>query len=171
MVSNRSLDRLAEVVDISTYLQAHGLTPHNLVSRDHSGLLLTRGGYVIDVSEALRDISLVITLADARHRLWVTAEGAQDTCAQLGIALPAMHLSPTGAHHVCAAFLSHMQDKLQSLQEELPPVVALLEHVAQRGGLELVAHVAPPPPFHQHPHVKPLPNERLALYRTAVVLH
>lgn len=171
MVSNRSLDRLVEVAEFAAFVQAQGLAPHNLVGHDHSGLLLTRGGFVIDVSEALRDISVVITLADASHKLWLTAEGAQDVCAQLGIAVPALSLGPEAAGRVRDAFLSHMDDKLHSLLAELPPTVALLNHVVERGGLASVAAVAPAPPFHRHPYVKPLPIERLALYRMAVVLH
>lgn len=171
MVSNRSLDRLVDARDFSAFVRAHRLVPHNLVNLDHNGLLLTRGGFVIDISEALRDISVVITLADARRKLWVSAEGAQDMCARLGIVLPELHLGRVDEARVRDAFLSHMDDKLRSLLEELPPVVALLERVAECDGLAQVADLTPPPPFHQHPYVRPLPNERLALYRMAVVLH
>jgi hypothetical protein len=170
MVTNRSLDRLVDVKEIAVFAQQQRLLPHNLVGHDHSGLLLTRGRFVIEISEALRDISLVITLADARGKLWVSAEAAQDMCAQLGIEPAPLCLSPTGEHGVRAAFLSHMDQKLHSLLDELPPTVALLNHVDGHGGLGRVAELAPPKPFHLQPHVKPLPTERLALYRMAVVL-
>lgn len=170
MVSNRSLDRLIAVKDIANFVQRQGLLPHNLVGHDHSGLLLTRGAFVIEIAEALRDISLVITLADVKRKLWVSAESAQDLCDRLGIAAPPLGLSPAAEGGVRAAFLSHMDQKLHSLCDELPPTVALLNHVDGPDGLGRVAGIAPPEPFHLQPHVKPLPTERLALYRMAVDL-
>ncbi|MBX3608934.1 MAG: hypothetical protein KF871_03485 [Hydrogenophaga sp.] len=170
MVTNRHLDRLVESRNLAAFVRRHRMAAHNLVGHEHSGLLLTRGVFLIDISEALRDISVVISLVDARHRLCVAAEGVRDMCAQLGVAVPTLDLAVDDEACLRDAFLSNMDQKLHSLIEELPAVVALLNHVDGQGGLPLVATLAPAAPFHEHPYVRALPAERLAQYRMAVVL-
>lgn len=168
MVSNRNLALLADVPEIGALWARAGLQWHNVHSADHCSLLLVHGSYVVELSEALRDNGVMITLADAAARLWVPAQGAVAICKRLGIAAPVLALSPESARSVRDVFLSNLDDKLALLSQEMPPVLALLAHAGGQGGLGAVARLAPPRPFQHHPYVRALPVERLALYRLAI---
>ena len=168
MVSNRNLALLADVPEIGALWSRAGLHLHNVNSADHCSLLLVHGSYVIELSEALRDNGMMITLADTQARLWVPAQGALAICKRLGLAAPPLVLPPESARSVRDVFLSNLDDKLALLVQEFPPVLALLAHVDGRGGLGSLARLAPPRPFQHHPFVRALPVERLALYRLAI---
>src|SRR5690606_1140731 len=150
---------LADVPEIGALWSRAGLNLHKVNSADHCSLLLVRGSYVIELSEALRDNGVMITLADAQARLWVPAQAALAICRHLGIAAPPLGLSPESARSVRDVFLSNLDDKLALLTQELPPVLALLAHLDAGGGLGSVARLAPPRPFQHHPYVRPLPVE------------